>query len=208
MSKKHKWLLALLIVTVLVIADQVLKIWVKTHMYLGESTTVTPWFQIRFIENNGMAFGWQIVGGKYLLTFFRLAMVPVLVWYIRKQIRQHRPTTFIVLLAMILAGDIGNALDCLLYGTIFNDPAPYAVAQFVPWGEGYSGLMLGRVVDMLYFPLIEWDMPHWQWLNTVPLLPSAGEHCVFFSPIFNLADAAISCAVIGLLFYLRITVKR
>lgn len=202
MSRKRKLtFLSVAIILCVLAIDQAIKLWVKTHMYLGESIEVTSWFQLRFIENNGMAFGWEL-GGKYLLTSFRILMIPVIGWIIWKQIRNRKASTgLIVCLSLILAGDVGNVCDCLFYGEIFNQPAPYAVAQFVPWGEGYSSMMLGRVVDMFYFPLFEWNMPQWSWLDKVPLLPNAGEHCVFFSAIFNFADAAISCSIITLLLF-------
>ena len=94
------------------------------------------------------------------------------------------------------AGAAGNIIDCLFYGMVFNNPPAPVVAEFVPWGTGYDGLMMGRVVDMFYFPLVEWDWPDW--------LPVAGgRHFIFFSPIFNLADACISCGVIALLIFYR-----
>jgi len=198
MSKKRKLaLLAAAIAALIVIIDQVVKIWVKTHMYMGEDREIASWFHIRFIENNGMAFGWEL-GGKYFLTSFRIVAIIAIAIYMYQYIRSRRnPRTFYVVCgALIFAGALGNVIDCLFYGLIFNDPMPPAVAQFVPWGQGYETLMLGRVVDMLYFPLVEWQMPDWQWLSAVPFLPSAGEHCTFFSPIFNVADAAVSCAII------------
>lgn len=201
MSKKRKLtILSVAIVVAVVLIDQAVKIWVKTHMYMGESIHVADWFQIRFIENNGMAFGWEFFG-KYFLTSFRIVAVGVIAWYIVHSIRRKAPTGLVVYLSLIMAGAAGNIFDCLFYGMIFDNPYPPQVAQFVPWGSGYSSLMLGRVVDMLYFPLIEWNMPWWNWLNSVPFLPNAGEHCVFFSPIFNVADAAISCAIIALVIW-------
>ncbi len=199
MSRKTKAILSVGTILIVLILDQALKIWVKTHMHLYESIDVTDWFKIRFIQNNGMAFGWEI-GGKYLLTSFRIVAVTLIGWYLVRQIRAHRPLGLILCLSLVLAGAAGNIFDCLFYGQIFNNPPAFQVAEFVPWGQGYSGLMLGEVVDMLYFPLVEWDMPAtWTWLDSVPLLPDAGEHCIFFSPIFNIADAAISCAMILLI---------
>lgn len=189
MSKKQQSLLAVAIIALILLADQCLKVWVKTHMYYGESITFAPWFQLKFIENNGMAFGWEL-GGKYLLTSFRILAVVALAVYLVRYIRHRARTFYVVTFSLILAGALGNVIDCLFYGMIFNDPMPPQTAELVGWGAGYESVMLGRVVDMLYFPLFEWDMP------AVPLLPYAGEHCVFFSPIFNIADAAVSCAVI------------
>ncbi len=207
MSSKTKAILSISIIMFVLIADQMVKIAVKTNMYLYENIDILPWFKIRFIENNGMAFGWEL-GGKYFLTSFRLAAICVLAWYLVRLLHQHARTFYIVCLSLILAGATGNVIDCLFYGMIFNDPPYGQVASFVEWGTGYSGLMLGRVVDMLYFPLVEWNMPQWAWLDSVPFLPSAGEHCVFFSPIFNVADAAVSCAVIALFVYLLFVPKR
>jgi signal peptidase II len=101
---------------------------------------------------------------------------------------------------LILAGAAGNIFDCLFYGIIFNNPPYPGVAQLVEWGTGYSEFMLGRV-DMFYFPLVEWNMPQWEWLNKIAFLPDAGEHCIFFSPIFNFADASISCAIVALILF-------
>ena len=209
MSRKHKKsLLAVAIILLVLIADQCIKVWVKTHMYLGESIHVTDWFQLHFIENNGMAFGWEI-GGKYFLTAFRIVVVAAICFYTWKRIRENAPTFLIVCLSLIIAGAAGNIFDCLFYGLIFNNPAPPQVAQFVPWGMGYSSVMLGKVVDMFYFPLVEWDMPQsWTWLDSVGFLPRAGEHCIFFSPIFNFADAAISCSIIILIIVYAFRVKK
>lgn len=200
-SKKHQTLLALVIILLVLIADQTLKVWVKTHMYYGESITIAPWFQLKFIENNGMAFGWEL-GGKYLLTSFRLVAVIALGVYIAHYIRHRAHTFYVVTFALILAGALGNVIDCLFYGMIFNDPMPPQTAELVAWGTGYESVMLGRVVDMLYFPLLEWNMPDVAWL------PYHGEHCVFFSPIFNIADASVSCAVILLFLKILISKKR
>lgn len=210
MSRKHKAILSIVIILLVIIADQAIKVWVKTHMYLGENIHIADWFQIRFIENNGMAFGWEL-GGKYFLTSFRIIAVIVIGIYLARCIRTRHTyghvsnsTGYIVCLSLILAGAAGNIFDCLFYGLVFNNPPYPQVAQFVPWGSGYESFMLGRVVDMFYFPILQWDMPDsWTWLNHVPMLPNAGEHCVFFSPIFNLADASISCAVIWLILFSR-----
>ena len=117
---------------------------------------------------------------------------------IHKEIQRRRPMGYIVCLSLIMAGAAGNIIDCLFYGLIFNNPPHPMVAEFVPWGMGYGELLYGRVVDMFYFPLVEWDMPEW-----MPIY--GGEHCVFFSPVFNFADAAISCGIVALiLFYHKI----
>ena len=200
MSRKHKSILSIALILFVIILDQLIKVWVKTNMYLGESIHITDWFQIRFIENNGMAFGWEM-GGKYFLTSFRIVAVILIGIYILHQIKKNAPTGFIVCISLILAGAAGNIFDCLFYGMIFNNPPYPGVAQLVEWGTGYSEFMLGRVVDMFYFPLVEWNMPQWEWLNKIAFLPDAGEHCIFFSPIFNFADASISCAIVALILF-------
>ena len=200
MSRKHKSILSIALILFVIILDQLIKVWVKTNMYLGESIHITDWFQIRFIENNGMAFGWEM-GGKYFLTSFRIVAVILIGIYIFHKIKKNAPTGFIVCLSLILAGAAGNIFDCLFYGMIFNNPPYPGVAQLVEWGTGYSEFMLGRVVDMFYFPLVEWNMPQWEWLNKIAFLPDAGEHCIFFSPIFNFADASISCAIVALILF-------
>lgn len=200
MSRKHKSILSIALILFVIILDQLIKVWVKTNMYLGESIHITDWFQIRFIENNGMAFGWEM-GGKYFLTSFRIVAVILIGIYILHQIKKNAPTGFIVCISLILAGAAGNIFDCLFYGMIFNNPPYPGVAQLVEWGTGYSEFMLGRVVDMFYFPLVEWNMPQWEWLNKIAFLPDAGEHCIFFSPIFNFADASISCSIVALILF-------
>ena len=208
MTRKQKGLLVTGIIVIVLVIDQLIKTWVKTHMYLGESIHVTDWFQLHFIENNGMAFGLELTG-KYVLTAFRIVVVTAIAWYTFRRIRQGLSTFMTICFALIIAGAAGNIVDCLFYGLIFNNPAPPQVAQLVPWGAGYSSLMLGRVVDMFYFPLIEWNMPlTWEWLSYLPFLPQAGEHCVFFSAIFNFADAAISCSVILLLIHYCIRMRK
>lgn len=173
--------------------DQGSKIWVKTHMALHESIRITDWFYILFTENRGMAFGMELVD-KYLLTGFRIVAACLLVWYLCHLIRKGEKIGYLICIALITAGALGNIIDCIFYGVFFNAPAPPYVAHFVEWGYGYDVLMRGRVVDMLYFPLVSWDWPSW-----MPVLGS--EHFIFFSPIFNLADAAISCGVAALIVF-------
>ncbi len=178
-----------------IIVDQAIKLWVKTHMYMHECIDITSWFKILFTENNGMAFGMELVD-KWLLTSFRIVAVCFLIYIIGKLIRQGVDYLFLVCMSLVLAGAAGNIIDCLFYGQIFdNPPAPF-VARFVPFGTGYASLFHGRVVDMFYFPLVEWSWPTW-----LPFL--GGEHFIFFSPIFNFADACISCGVIAILLFCR-----
>jgi signal peptidase II len=188
--------LAALIVPAILLIDQAIKIWVKTHMALHESIHVTDWFFISFIENNGMAYGMQI-GSKLLLSLFRIVAIGVLGYYVWLQ--THRPsvrTGYVVCLAMILAGAIGNMIDCMFYGLVFDVSTPYSVAGFVPFGEGYTSFLMGKVVDMFYFPLIVTTYPDWfPWWG--------GEEFIFFSPVFNFADASISVGVVLLLLFFR-----
>ncbi|MCQ2095625.1 MAG: lipoprotein signal peptidase [Bacteroidaceae bacterium] len=197
-ERRNLWIATAVIVLV-VVTDQVIKILVKTNMCLGQTIWITDWFGLRFVENNGFAFGMEL-GSKFLLTIFRIVMVCVGLWFLIREIRRARKLGFLVCLALIIAGAAGNIFDCLFYGLIFDDPYPPVVAQYVGWGNGYSELLTGKVVDMFYFPLIEWDMPTW-----MPFY--GGEHCVFFSPIFNFADAAISCAVIVLIVFYHETIN-
>lgn len=191
---KNKGLVSIAIIIAVLIIDQIIKVEVKTGMYLGESIHIADWFQILFIENNGMAFGWEL-GHKMFLTLFRIFAVGFLGWIIVKQVKQNVPMGFLVCLSLILAGAAGNIIDCLFYGMIFNESTPFHIAEFVSAGEGYSHFMTGKVVDMFYFPLVEWTMPD------LPFLPYAGERCVFFSPIFNFADVAISCGIVAILIF-------
>ncbi len=196
-EKKGRGILAAAIIILLVILDQAIKVKVKTSFYLGESLPVTSWFQLVFIENNGMAFGWEI-GSKLLLTLGRIVVVAFLIYYICRIRRTSRARTgYLVCLSLIVAGAAGNIIDCVFYGLIFNNPLPPETATLFPASGGYAPLFFGRVVDMFYFPLASWYWPEW-----MPLV--GGEHFIFFRPIFNLADAAISVGIIMLLlFYSR-----
>ncbi len=179
----------------IILADQIIKVAVKTHMYLHQSIHITDWFQILFTENNGMAFGAEFLN-KYFLTSFRIVAVSVLIYIIIRNIRRGVSWGLLLCLVLITAGAAGNIVDCLFYGLIFNNPPAPIVAEFVPWGTGYESLMMGRVVDMFYFPLVEFDWPSW-----IPMI--GDKHFIFFSPIFNLADACISCGIIALLLFYR-----
>lgn len=190
-----------LIIVVLVLLDQLLKIWVKTHMRLDETIMIIPdWFRLHFVENNGAAFGMQIVSGgaidwgKLLLTAFRMVMIGLLGYYIHYLGRSDRntPKGVMVGLAMILAGAIGNLIDSAFYGVIFSQSTPLAAAHF---GDGYGTLLMGKVVDMFYFPLFQWNgVPSW-----LSFLVDGNNY--FFGAVFNLADAYISVAVVYLLLF-------
>ncbi|WP_028913169.1 lipoprotein signal peptidase [Prevotella sp. MA2016] len=187
--------LATLIIVAILLIDQAIKIWVKTSMSLHESIHITDWFYITFIENMGMAFGMQI-GSKILLSLFRMVAIGVLGYYISQQVRQNARTGYILCLSMILAGAAGNLIDCMFYGLIFNESSPFYLSYFVDFGTGYAPFLMGKVVDMFYFPLIETEWPMW-----MPFV--GGKHFVFFSPVFNFADASISVGVVLLLLFYR-----
>lgn len=190
--------LTIMIIAALVIIDQVVKIWIKTHFYLGEDHPIFSWFHLLFIENNGMAFGMEILGSKLTLSLFRIALVGALIWYVVKILPIGKiPQGYFVCIAMIIAGAAGNIFDCLFYGLIFNNPAPPLIATLFPAGGGYSPLFLGKVVDMLYFPLFSFTWPDW-----MPMV--GGDEFLFFQPVFNIADASICVGVIVLiLFYAK-----
>lgn len=182
------------IILAVLLIDQVLKIWVKTHFYLGESHEIFSWFQIAFIQNNGMAFGWEI-GSKLMLTLLRIFTVGFLIYYLYKVCScPEAKTGYLVCVALIIAGASGNIIDCAFYGLIFDNPVAPGIAQLFPDGGGYSTLFHGLVVDMLYFPIVDWIWPQW-----VPLV--GGEYFLFFSPVFNFADAAISVGLIALILF-------
>ena len=188
---------SIILVGVLVLLDQILKIWIKTNMALDESIQILPWFHLHFIENNGAAFGMQLnTGGafdwgKLLLSLFRVAMIGLLGYYVYYLSRAERkaPRGVIVGLVLILAGAIGNLIDSMFYGMIFTASTPLTVATL---GEGYSTFLMGKVVDMFYFPLFQWNnVPDW-----LSFLVDYNNY--FFGAIFNLADAYISVAVVYL----------
>ena len=180
--------------------DQIIKIWVKTSMTLHESIHVTDWFYITFIENNGMAFGMQL-GSKIVLSLFRIVAISALGYYIWLEVKRKAKTGYLVCLSLVLAGAAGNLIDCMFYGLVFNASSPYYLSYFVPFGTGYAPFLMGKVVDMFYFPLIETEWPMW-----MPFV--GGEHFVFFSPVFNFADSCISVSVVWLLLFYRQEISR
>lgn len=177
---------SILLIFAILFVDQISKIYIKLNFNLGESVEVFNWFRIAFVENNGMAFGMEIFG-KLFLTLFRIAAVVGLSFYVRNLIRKEVKTGYILTISMVLAGAAGNIIDSLFYGLIFSRSHEFGpIASIFPEGGGYAGLFYGKVVDMLYFPIVRND---------------AGQ-TIFFSPVFNIADAAISVAVgLILVFY-------
>ena len=191
---KRGWLAALIVVAILVI-DQVIKIWVKTHMTLHEQIEIFSWFKIVFIENNGMAYGMEI-GSKLVLSLFRVVAVSILGYYIAQQVRKQARYGYLICLSMVMAGAAGNIFDSMFYGLIFNASSEFYTSYFVPFGTGYAPFLMGKVVDMFYFPLIVTTWPDW-----VPMF--GGQPYVFFSPVFNFADASISVSVVLVLLFYR-----
>lgn len=188
------WLVLALMFLLLVI-DQVIKIYVKTHFCLGESVRITDWFYIDFIENNGMAWGISFFN-KLTLSICRLVAIVFLLFYIRTLIRKNRRPMYIILVALIIVGAIGNMIDSTFYGLIFSASSPYYVSYFVPFGTGYESVLMGKVVDMFYFPFFTTTWPHW-----MPLV--GGSEFTFFSPVFNFADACVCTGTISILVFMR-----
>ena len=195
MSKLQK---SILIVVLVLLVDQVLKIWIKTNMTLGqEFPVIGNWFIIHFVENNGMAFGFEFGGnyGKIFLSLFRVIAVFGIGWYILQLIKKGLPMGFIACVSLIFAGAIGNIIDSAFYGLIFNDSYG-VVSTLFPAGGGYASFLHGRVVDMFYFPLFSGVFPNW-----VPFV--GGTDFQFFRPVFNVADSAISVGIFSIIIFYR-----
>jgi signal peptidase II len=188
---------AIILISLILILDQVLKIWVKTTMTLGENHSVIGnWFFIHFTENEGMAFGMKLGGnfGKLFLSLFRILAVIIIGWWLYKLTRKEVNSWLILCISLIMAGAIGNILDSAFYGMIFNESTYMQVATMFPKGGGYGAFLHGRVVDMLYFPIIEGHYPSW-----VPIF--GGDEFIFFRPVFNIADSAITTGVVLMIIF-------
>ncbi len=186
--------------------DQFIKIYIKTHMYLGESYRISgEWFYLHFVENPGMAFGLQLGGdyGKLLLSVFRLLAVGGIGFYLYRLFKKNTRPLLIVCVGLIFAGAMGNILDSIFYGKIFNtsDAWDQNIAEFMPADGGYAGWLHGQVVDMFYFPVVEGHWP--EWMPDWSFLPDAGSEVLFFRPVFNIADASISVGVFLLIVFQR-----
>jgi signal peptidase II len=193
--KQHRAQLLAAIALMVVVLDQILKIWVKTTFYLGEDVALTSWFHIAFVQNPGMAFGWEM-GSKLALTLFRIVAIGVGVWYLCRLLRRNtqKPFGYLVCVALIVAGAAGNVIDCMFYGLIFDNPMPPQTAALFPAAGGYGTFLHGQVVDMLYFPLFSFTWPDWMpWVG--------GEYFEFFHPVFNLADSAITVGILALILF-------
>jgi signal peptidase II len=187
---------SILLIILILVADQILKIWVKTHMQIGDEIHIFgKWGMLHFIENNGMAFGMEMGGkpGKLILSVFRIIAIFGIVWFLHSIIMKKANIGLILAVSAILAGAIGNIIDSAFYGMIFSESFNQPAVLFPP-GGGYSSFLHGRVVDMFYFPVINTRWPDWS-----PFRP--GESFVFFRPVFNIADSAITCGVISILIF-------
>lgn len=181
----------------LLVLDQLLKFWIKTNMFLGQEFRIFDWFIIHFTENNGMAFGLEFGGdtGKIILSVFRIIVIAWGFTYINTLTKTSLPNGLLVALGLVFGGAIGNIIDGVFYGVLFND-SYNQIAEFLPAVGGYSTFLMGKVVDMFYFPLINTHFPNW-----IPFF--GGEHFIFFRPVFNIADAGISVGMFVLILFYR-----
>jgi signal peptidase II len=194
---------AIIIATILgvIIADQILKVWIKTNMSYGESFDMLgqEWAKIQFVENEGMAFGLSFGGitGKYILSTFRIIMIGFLGYLLYTLYKSNEKTSLLLAFSLIFAGAIGNVIDCVFYGLIFSESFYHGgIASFVPFGTGYGPVLQGKVVDMFYFPMFDTILPDW-----LPIW--GGQRFEFFRNIFNIADSAITVGVAIILLFNR-----
>jgi len=185
-----------IIALIVLLVDQISKIWIKTNMILGEEHVIASWFRIHFTENNGMAFGLELQGefGKLALSLFRIIAVSGIGYYLWYCVKHKMHPLFITALSLIFAGALGNIIDSAFYGMLFSDSDSFEPAKFLPAEGGYATFLHGRVVDMLYFPLIRGTYPQW-----FPLW--GGEYFEFFRPVFNISDSSISIGVFMILIF-------
>ena len=187
--------LAIALIFILLVIDQTIKVLVKTNMELGQAIHITDWFQILFIENNGMAYGMPFFN-KLVLSLFRIVAIGAIGFYLWRVVHTKHKRGYVIALAMVLAGAAGNIFDSMFYGLVFDQSTYYSVSHVVPFGSGYAPFLYGRVVDMFYFPLIVTHYPDWFPFH-------AGDEFIFFSPVFNFADACISVSVVAIFLFYR-----
>ena len=198
----HGLVWSVVVISIVLVLDQILKIWIKTSMTLGEEIPVIGnWFKLLFVENNGMAFGWLGGGGflKIALSLFRIVAIVALFWILVRQAKKDTKFGVLFGLALITAGAMGNIIDSVFYGRIFSESTFTQVATLFPDGGGYAGWLHGRVVDMLYFPIIDVAKENVSWLPD--FFFGQDGRFIFFRPIFNFADATITVGVFYMILF-------